>query len=80
LCRLQKNDKWVRFFRNKGYGENAGAMAWGIFELMKASSFSKGYWCGGRPFGKLRVTDWNRSKRAGRPFYAGRLLTEGGFC
>ena len=43
LCRLQKNDNWLRFFGNvwtdmdlHGRDTDAGAMAGG-FELMKAS-------------------------------------------
>ena len=54
LCRLQKNDKWLRFWGNEGGGEDADAMAWGIFELMNAAGFSKGCWCRGRWFDKSR--------------------------
>ena len=48
----------VRFFGNEGAGEDADAMEWRIFERMKASCYSKDCWCLGRPFDKLRVTNW----------------------
>jgi hypothetical protein len=34
---------------------DADAMAWGIFELMKAAGCLKGCWCEERPFDKLRM-------------------------
>ena len=69
LRRLQKNDNWLRFPGNEGtsvddrrtdmdlHGRytDADAMAWGIFELVKASGCLKGCWCEERPFDKLRM-------------------------
>ena len=39
---------------NEGTGGGAGATAWGIFELLKAFSFSKGCWFRERCFDKSR--------------------------
>jgi len=61
--------KWVDGRRTDmdlhGRYTDAGAMAWGIFELMRESGFSNGYPCDERPFNKLRVTDGGRGECEG---------------
>ena len=69
--------------------DGAGAMAWGIFELMRASSFLKGCWCRGRSLpqttaasrptrlDKLRMTGWEEGNDGGDK-RAGRPFYEDG--
>ena len=56
----QKRGSWYRRRESEpleAESADAGAVEWGIFELMKALGCLKGCWCRARPFDKLRVTD-----------------------
>src|SRR5882724_8577719 len=55
------------FQEMRARGEDADAMARGVFELMKVSGYSNGCWCGGRWFDGLTMTD-----RGGRGAIRGR--------
>ncbi len=57
----------ARLFGNEDHGEDADAMARGVFELMKAPGCLKGCWCGERWFDRLTMTD-----RGGRGAMPGR--------
>src|ERR1017187_10253628 len=61
------------FLEMRARGEDADAMARGVFELMKAPGCLKGCWCGGRwfdrsrnPAGSRRMTGLGMTDRGGR--------------
>ena len=49
--------KALGFLEMRARGEDADAMARGVFKLMKAPGCLKGCWCGERWFDRLTMTD-----------------------